>query len=110
MPLRFRRNRILIISCIASCVIIYLISNRSENRREDEEHLSDTERKKDEVKRSVDEIIRKTDPTTTTTTTSQIPTRSVREEIVEFGGKKVKKIDWHDYELIAQENSRTGNL
>jgi hypothetical protein len=85
-----------------------VINNRSENRREDEDNLPDTDIKKVEVKRSVDKIIRKIDPTTTTT--SQIPTRSVREEIVEIDGKKVKKVDWHDYELIAQENSRTGNF
>ncbi len=108
MPLRFRRNRVLIISCIAVFIIIYVINNRSENRREDEDNLPDTDIKKVEVKRSVDKIIRKIDPTTTTT--SQIPTRSVREEIVEIDGKKVKKVDWHDYELIAQENSRTGNF
>jgi hypothetical protein len=107
MPLRFRRKRIILISILSIFLIVYLINNRSEELIIDENNLSDTQIKQDDVKRSIKEIIREVNPTTTTTTTttSQIPSR---EEIFEFNGKKFKKIDWHDYELISREHSRTG--
>jgi hypothetical protein len=105
MPLRFRRKRIILISILSIFLIVYLINNRSEELIIDENNLSDTQIKQDDVKRPIKEIIREINPTTTTTTISQIPSR---EEIFEFNGKKFKKIDWHDYELISREHSRTG--
>jgi len=41
--------------------------------------------------------------------TSFVPSK-IREEFVEINGKKLKKIDWHDYDSIARENVRTGIL
>jgi len=73
----------------------------------DEDDLSDQKIKKN-VKPFVDQIIGES--RITTTTNSQIPNQSIREEIVEIDGKKLRKIDWHDYESIARENARTGNV
>lgn len=94
MPVRYRRRRVLILSVISFLVIIYLINDRSNNERDD---LSEREVKKPEKQVVIENR--------TTTTTS----RTIREEIVEINGKKLRKIDWHDYELIARENARTGN-
>ena len=33
----------------------------------------------------------------------------VPEQFVEIDGKKLRKIDWHDYTLIERENARIGN-
>jgi hypothetical protein len=35
---------------------------------------------------------------------------SIHEQFVEINEKKLRKIDWHDYEFIARENTRTGIL
>jgi len=35
---------------------------------------------------------------------------SIHEQFVEINEKKLRKIDWHDYEFIARENIRTGIL
>jgi hypothetical protein len=88
MPVRFRRKRILVISIISIFIVIYLINTRSDNPSKD-------------VKRFTDEIIH------TTTMKSSLLSRSLREEL---HGEKLKKIDWHDYELIARENARIGDF
>jgi hypothetical protein len=98
MPVRYRRRRVLILSVISFLVIIYLINDRSNNETDD---LFEREVKKPEKQVVIE--------SRTTTTTSQLPSRTIREEIVEIDGKKLRKIDWHDYELIARENARTGN-
>jgi hypothetical protein len=97
MPVRFRRKRILVISIISIFIVIYLIDTHSDNPSKDE---YDIVRKKD-VKRFTDEIIH------TTTMKSSLLSRSLREEL---HGEKLKKIDWHDYELIARENARIGDF
>jgi hypothetical protein len=108
MPVRFRRRRVLIISVISIFIIFYLIDNRSKNVTNDEDDLSNKKIKKD-IKPFVNQVIDES-RTTTTTTISQIPNQSIREEIVDIDGKKLRKIDWHDYESIARENVRTGNV
>ena len=102
MSLRFRRKRVLLISIVSLFIIIYLITNRTKNPTNDEENVLNNKEKKD-GKQFVEEIIR-----TTISTTKTIQSSSLREKIVEIDGKKFKKIDWHDYELIARENARTG--
>ncbi len=84
MPVRFRRKRILVISIISFFIAIYLIDTRSDNLSKD-------------VKRFTDEIIH--------TTTMKTPLLSRSRH-----GEKLKKIDWHDYELIARENARIGDF
>ncbi|CAF1472211.1 unnamed protein product [Rotaria sordida] len=106
MPVRFRRKRVLIICVISICTIIYLIKNHSENPANNRDDISNIEIKI-KNKPYVDKIVHKT-TTATTTTTTQSPFRTVREEIVEIDEKKLRKIDWHDYELIDRENARKG--
>lgn len=108
MPVRFHRNRILIISIISILIVIYLINTHLDNRTKDDYDVFDTVIKKD-VKRFADELIHET-TTKTTKTKSSLKSRSLREELVEIDGKKLRKIDWHDYELIARENARTGDF
>ncbi|CAF1475767.1 unnamed protein product [Adineta steineri] len=98
MSIRFRRNRILIISIIFIFSIIYLINIYSENLSENEYDFTDREVEEDDTKQSNNEIINRTIRT-------RIHSQLLGEEIVE---KTLEKIDWHDYELIARENARTG--
>ena len=103
MPLRLRRKRILIISIISIIVIIYFTKNHSEKQIDDEDDFLDKPIKKREkrfFKIFNDE----------TTTKSQHSTQTVREEFVQIDGKTLRKIDWHDYEMIARENARKGTI
>ncbi|CAF2929979.1 unnamed protein product [Rotaria sp. Silwood2] len=105
MPVRYRRKRILIISIVSIIIIIYLTKNRSENQTDGGHDDSSNIEIKRKAKRFVDKIIHRT---TTVTSTTQLQSRTVREEIIEIDGKKLRKIDWHDYELIDRENARQG--
>ena len=122
MPVRYRRRRVLIISVVSIFVIIYLFNNRSKELVHEENDLSnrvikknrepivDEERKIDR-KRVVDEeeiVDRVTKKISTTTSASS--KRVLREELVEIDGKKLRKIDWHDYEAIDRENARIGRF
>jgi len=79
MPLRFRRKRILLLFLLSSFIFIYFINYQSEN-------LITNKHNEIELK----------------------SLSSIREQFVEINGKKLRKIDWHDYEFIARENARTG--
>ncbi len=81
MPLRFRRKRILLLFLLSSFIFIYFINYQSEN------------------------VITNKHNEIELTSLS-----SIREQFVEINGKKLRKIDWHDYEFIARENARTGIL
>ncbi|CAF3391363.1 unnamed protein product [Rotaria socialis] len=101
MPLRLRRKRILIISIISIILIIYFTKNHSEKQTNNEDDLLDKPIKKHD-KRSVNKL------DDATTRKSQYQTRTVREAFVQIDGKTLRKIDWHDYEMIARENARKG--
>lgn len=97
MSIRLRRNRLLIVSIVSILSLLYWIQSYSGDVHDDEG--ASTYRR-----RAADVIVREV----TVTTTTETRTRVRREEIVEIGGKRIKKIDWHDYELIARDNARTG--
>lgn len=106
MPIRYRRRRVLIISIVSIFVIIYFFNNRSQNSINNEDNLSEQQIKENK-KRFVDHVIGESRNTTATLKTS---IQSVREEFVNIDGKKLRKIDWHDYESIARENARIGKF
>jgi hypothetical protein len=84
MSLRFRRNRTLILFLLLIIVIIYLTNNHSQNSIDNEDDLKDVK--------------------------SQSVLSTVREQVVEIDDKKLRKIDWHDYEYITRDNARIGSL
>ena len=101
MPVRYRRNRLILIVCLCFLVFYYWRTNNVEHDDIKPQHIErlvdieDKELPKAPVEKS--SSIRST-------------SRPVREEIVEINGKKMKKIDWHDYDAIAREQARTGQL
>jgi hypothetical protein len=84
MPRRFRRKRILLFFFLLIFIFIYVFNYHSENVINNEHELYVENEKK--------------------------TSSSIREQFVEIDGKKLRKIDWHDYEFIARENARTGTL
>ena len=100
MPVRYRRNRLLIILCLSTLVVLYWTHNNSNSSTDDEKKPVGRVMQNDETKLIKEPIkISQTAPSST---------RLVREELVEINGKKLKKIDWHDYEAIAREDARNG--
>ena len=109
MSIRYRRNRVLIISVVTILVLFYYYYNRSDEAPDptiakDRQLVIDEVLKRNQ-KENLDPVTEKI-PTTTTTVKRQA--RAVREEFVEIDGKKLRKIDWHDYDAIERENARTG--
>ncbi len=88
MPLRFRRKRILLLILPSIFIFIYFINYHTENLIANDDDLHH----ENEVKNTVSIL------------------STIREQFVEIDGKKLRKIDWHDYEFIARENARTGIL
>lgn len=109
MPIRYRRNRVLIISVVVILVLFYYYYNRSEESPDPvigkEKQLIIDEVLKRNQKGNLDPV-----PEKIPTTTVKRQARTVREEFVEIGGKKLRKIDWHDYDAIERENARTGRF
>ncbi len=81
MPVRFRQNRILYIFFLLILILIYFNYYY---------HLKNSIINKNEIKK--------------TSTVVSI----VREQFIGIGGKKLRKIDWHDYQAINRENARKG--
>lgn len=105
MSVRYRRRRLFFISVIAMIIIIYFAKNPSQNSISASDDLSDQQLKPD-AEPIPNKIIPEIIPTTIKV--SEVQSRKIREEIVEINGKKLRKIDWHDYESIARDNARTG--
>lgn len=103
MPVRYRRNRLLIILCFCLFVIFYWQNNLSP--AEPLDHFEEHPKGDKEVEPVVakGEAVQKSEAVRSTS-------RLIREEIVEINGKKLRKIDWHDYEAIARDQARTGTL
>ena len=97
MPIRFRRKRTLATLIASIVVVVYLITSGSH---------SSTSDPIDSPANGIDsDDRRRTERARHASTTAFRP---AREEVVDIGGKKWKKIDWHDYDFIAREDSRTG--
>lgn len=109
MSIRYRRNRVLIISLVAIFALFYYFQTHS-GEVPDQAISKDRQRSIDEVlkrnqQKNPDPLVEKI-PTPTVAVKRQ--TRAVREEFVEINGKKLRKIDWHDYDAIERESTRTG--
>ena len=102
MLFRFRRKRFTIIFILLILTFIYLLDNQTDNQIIAENDSFDKEINKPS-KQYKDEVM-----CDNTTTTVEVLSRTIREEIIEINGTKLRKIDWHDYEMIARENNRTG--
>lgn len=103
MSLRFRRRRVVLIVVIAVLIGLYLFNYYNISSDDQYDSVSDPS------------VMRKRrhpedEPDTLTTTHEKRQPVTRREEIVDLNGKKVKKIDWHDYEYISTENARQGGL
>lgn len=104
MLVRFRRNRLFIFGFISICFLIYWLNKHDANDGisvdTDTQLIGENDKKKHEF------------PDKSAPTLQKLPTtpRIVREEIIEINGRKLKKIDWHDYDFIAREQARTGLL
>lgn len=103
MSIRYRRKRVLIISVVSLLVFIYYFNTKKSN---DEEDYRVEQKVRQALKRSADEANAENQTQQIAKSRRTVPPR--REEIVEIGGEKYRKIDWHDYEQIEQDNARTG--
>ena len=102
MPIRLRRKRSTLISLVLIFVVIYWINTSSNSTTDQANRLPDP-RLKIVEKKPVENVVSSTKSVLTAP-------RPVREEVVEIDGKKLRKIDWHDYDSMAREDARTGRL
>jgi len=103
MSIRYRRKRVLIISIVALLALIYFVNTKTSHN--EETYLLE-QKLRQALARSANEP--NGDNHTQKIIKPKRVTRVKREETVEIDGKQYRKIDWHDYEQIEQENARTG--
>ena len=112
MSIRYRRRRVLIIAVVAILALLYYFNNQLKEVHKDDSNDIERQRKIDEVlkrndKQNGDPVSER--PQKIMPVVKSQKKRTLREEIVEINGKRLKKIDWHDYTLIERENARIGN-
>ena len=100
MPIRFRRKRTLATLSASIVVVVYLVTSSS--------HSSTSDSIDPPANRIDSDDRHRTERRARARNASTSILRPVREEVVDIEGKKWKKIDWHDYDFIAREDSRTG--
>lgn len=111
MSIRYRRRRVLIIAVVAILALLYYFNNQLKEVHKDDSNDIERQRKIDEVlkrndKQNGDPVSER--PQKIMPVVKSQKKRTLREEIVEINGKRLKKIDWHDYDMIEQESTRTG--